>query len=146
MKEIRINSKRAFTIIELIFVIIVIGILASLALPKMGEGIRQADLANVKSKVTAIRSALQVQRTKNILKGKSPYPSTLDSGTCLFGAIFNGECTQTQSGGGYWRKAGTDTYEAKLKSGDIITFEYNATNGTFTCDPANTSDSLCNSF
>ncbi|BAF69449.1 hypothetical protein [Nitratiruptor sp. SB155-2] len=117
-----------------------------MALPKMKEGIRQADLANVKSKVTAIRSALQVEKTKNILKGKDPYPDKLDDGTCLFGAIFNGECTPDQTHGGYWREINATTYEAKLKSGDIIRFIYNPSNGTFTCVPTNTSDSLCNNF
>ncbi|BCD59668.1 MULTISPECIES: hypothetical protein [unclassified Nitratiruptor] len=112
----------------------------------MREGIRQADLANVKSKVTAIRSALQVQKTKNILKGKSPYPNSLDDGTCLFGKIFNGECTTDQNNGGYWREINATAYEAKLKSGDIIRFIYNPSNGTFTCDTIHTSDSLCNNF
>jgi general secretion pathway protein G len=63
------NSKKAFSMIELVFVIVVIGILAAIAIPKFAAS--RNDALNIKAKTTvaAIRNAISTERQKRILRG-----------------------------------------------------------------------------
>ena len=63
------KAKKAFTMIELVFVIVVIGILASIAVPKFAATRDDAIISKARSDVAAMRSAISMQRQKNILKG-----------------------------------------------------------------------------
>ncbi len=61
--------KKAFTMIELVFVIVVIGILAAIAVPKMAVTRDDAIVSKARSTVGALRSAISMERQKRILKG-----------------------------------------------------------------------------
>ena len=61
--------KKAFTMIELVFVIVVIGILAAIAVPKMAATRDDAIVSKARATVGALRSAISMERQKNILKG-----------------------------------------------------------------------------
>ena len=63
------NNQKAFTMVELIFVIVIIGILAAVALPKFGESANQAYLSKAKNAVAIIQSAVTTERQKMILRG-----------------------------------------------------------------------------
>ena len=63
------NFRSAFTMIELVFVIVVIGILSAIAIPKFATTRNDAITARGRSTVAALRSALSTLRQKNILKG-----------------------------------------------------------------------------
>lgn len=141
----RINSK-AFTIIELLFVIIIIGILATVALPKFSESYKQSLISKAQSKVSAIRSGLQVYKNKHILQGLPPYPTALDSdNNHLFDQVLPSAITPGTSSGD-WQKIGTNQYKYILNDGYIV-FRYNNSNGQFSCDPNLSSDSsLCDYF
>jgi len=138
--------KRAFTIIELIFVLVVLGILAAVALPKFKEMLAQADISKAKSTVTAIRSGLQVYKNKHILLGESPYPSTLDSDSDhLFDKVLPHAVTPSTSPGG-WSKENGD-YVFHVDGEEKIVFTYDSTKGSFTCDSnQTTSAELCDQF
>ena len=73
--------KQAFTMVELIFVIVIIGILSAVAIPKF-EGIASSAY-EVKAKATlaSVRSALSTERQKLILQGKFGAISKLRNGT-----------------------------------------------------------------
>jgi general secretion pathway protein G len=62
--------RKAFTMIELVFVIVVIGILAVVAVPKLAPVISDAQIAKGKATLAAVRSALSTERQKQILRGK----------------------------------------------------------------------------
>jgi len=138
--------KRAFTIIELIFVLVVLGILAAVALPKFKEMLAQADISKAKSTVTAIRSGLQVYKNKHILLGESPYPSTLDSdNNHLFDKVLPHAVTPSTDPGG-WSKENGD-YVFHVDGEEKIVFTYDSTKGSFTCDSnQTTSAELCDQF
>ena len=76
--------KNAFTMIELVFVIVVIGILSAIAIPKFAATRDDAVITKGRSAVSAMRSAVATERQKRILKGdfsditNSEVPGLLD--------------------------------------------------------------------
>jgi general secretion pathway protein G len=63
------QSKKAFTMMELIFVIVIIGILASVAVPRLAATRDDATITKARVAVASIRNALAMERQKRILRG-----------------------------------------------------------------------------
>ena len=63
------QSKSAFTMIELVFVIVVIGILASVAIPRFAATRDDAEVTKAKVLIASVRNALSMERQKRILRG-----------------------------------------------------------------------------
>ncbi len=63
------RCRKAFTMIELVFVIVVIGILSAIAIPKFAVTRNDAVITKAKNTIAAVRSAISTTRQKNILKG-----------------------------------------------------------------------------
>ncbi len=63
------TCRKAFTLIELVFVIVVIGILAAIALPRFGNTADTAYLSKAQSELMSVRSALSTERQTRILRG-----------------------------------------------------------------------------
>ena len=61
--------RKAFTMIELVFVIVVIGILAGVAIPKFAATRDDAVISKARATVGALRSAIATERQKRILRG-----------------------------------------------------------------------------
>ena len=61
--------RNAFTMLELVFVIAVIGILSAIAIPKFAVTRNDAIITKAKTTVGALRSAIATERQKRILKG-----------------------------------------------------------------------------
>ena len=61
--------KKAFTMVELVFVIVVIGILAGIAIPKFAATRDDAQITKARVAVGALRSAIATERQKRILRG-----------------------------------------------------------------------------
>jgi len=64
------RMKNAFTMLEITFVIVIIGILSAIAIPKFAATRDDALVAKGRADVAALRSALATERQKRILKGK----------------------------------------------------------------------------
>ncbi|MFA6031250.1 MAG: type II secretion system protein [Elusimicrobiota bacterium] len=69
------NSKRGFTLIELMIVVAIIGILAAIAIPKFAELIRKSNEGATKGNLGAVRSALSIYYGD--MEGQ--YPNTPDA-------------------------------------------------------------------
>ncbi len=138
--------RRAFTVVEVIFVIVVLGILAAVALPKFKAMLGQADISKAKSTIAAVRSGLQVYKNKHILLGQSPYPSTLDSdNNHLFDKVLPYAISPSGKPGG-WSKA-NDRYIFHVDGSQKLVFKYDSTSGRFLCDPDQTTPAeLCDQF
>ncbi len=63
------NSRVAFSMIELIFVIVVIGILAGIAIPKLASSRNDAKIIKARTTLAAVRGAIGAEKQKRILKG-----------------------------------------------------------------------------
>jgi prepilin-type N-terminal cleavage/methylation domain-containing protein len=147
--------KKAFTLIELIFVIVIIGVLASVAVPKFKNLTSHAKSSGVKSVVTSVQSSVDNIHGKWIINdnyvwtgadGKdhsadfdntNGFPKKLDSGKdtdLLFSYVLkvpvpscNGKTR------GCWKEDPQDTYSYYYNSNDVLKLEYNATTGTLEC-------------
>ncbi len=85
------QNKKAFTMIELVFVIVVIGILSAIAIPKFAATRGDAIMTKAKTTVASVRSAIATERQKRILRGKFAVIVKLGNGTEASGnPIFNG--------------------------------------------------------
>jgi len=67
--------KRAFTFVEVAVVIIMIGILAAMVIPRFGSVTDDAKAASLQSTLAAVRSGVAAFRTNAILAGTNPFPT-----------------------------------------------------------------------
>ena len=86
--------KKAFTMIEVVFVIVVIGILAGIAIPKFTATRDDAIISKARATVGAVRSALSTERQKRILRGE--FNMTVASASAgTFGVKFGTDSNET---------------------------------------------------
>ena len=129
-------KKTAFTMIEMVFVIVILGILAAIAIPKFAATRTDAQIAKGRSDVAAIRSAIMTERQSRLIKGDSSWVSQLsDSNATLFtGSDSNHTLLMygVSSGDtdGKWRRTAVNAYVFKV-GGTDCTFTYDGA-GKFT--------------
>lgn len=151
--------KSAFTMLELVFVIVVIGILAAIAVPRLMVTRTDAIIVKGKSQVSAIRNGISLQKSRNMLRGitnsvGSYYPDKLDDVTS-YGAdgqklfyfndgnssnILEYPIYSKKNADGHWVKTTSSKYAFFVTRDKNISFDYNGTTGSFDC---NHNDSDC---
>lgn len=127
--------KKAFTMVELIFVIVILGILAMVALPRLAGSKKDAEITRAKAEIAAIRSAIQTYRGANLLAQKgSGYPEKLDKKTIE-------EITNGTKLGSNWSVNDDGNTLTLTIAGDTTTFTYDKAKGSLTC--SGDSSTLC---
>ena len=132
--------KNAFTMIELVFVIVVIGILAVVAVPKFAPIIGDARTAKAKEILSSVRSAIATERQRQVLRGSFTGITSLRGDNSGVFSTFNDASgrkvleydVQSCDHRGCWKvdpsgTAGVD-YIYKSKSGDC---KYKLENNSF---------------
>ena len=84
-----LKTQNAFTMLELVFVIVVIGILSAVAIPKFATNKDDAVISKAKTTISAVRSALSTERQKRILQGNFAPIFRLSSGAVAGNPIFD---------------------------------------------------------
>jgi len=126
--------RKSFTMMELIFVIVVIGILAGVAIPRLFTGVSDAEIAKVKTDVATVRAAISTKYGKNIMEGNDSCPNLEGSDSnVLFENILTYPIKKN-TGTVKWDGNGTD-YNVTVDN-TVITFKYrnnSADNCKFEC-------------
>ncbi len=132
--------KTAFTMIEIIFVIVILGILAAVALPKFAGTKNQADISSGRADISVIRSAIVSERQTQLVKGVNTYITTLSNSDIT---LFKGDGTRTLllygitagTGSGDWAVTDSPTRKKYTYTVDGVAtvFDYNSTSGIFGC-------------
>ena len=133
---------RAFTMIELIFVIVVIGILAGVAIPKLAATRDDATLAAMRANLATIMTAVQTQHGADLIAGNSTW-KTLNFTTANKDANthynlssllskpmkIDKDCLKTRNG----FCGGGDNTVTIVVGGKQTVVTFNTANGTFDC-------------
>jgi general secretion pathway protein G len=130
--------KNAFTMLELIFVIVILGILSAIAIPKLAATRDDAQIAKGRSDIASIRSAIVTERQSRLIQGQSSWISELSQNTTT---LFDGNSTTNRllmygisagTGSGHWQSTNGSNYTFRVQ--DIsVAFTYDSTTGIFTC-------------
>ena len=140
--------EKAFTMLELVFVIVVLGILASVALPRLWVTRDDALFTKAKTQIATVRAGISSAYSKNIMSGEMDKCPALEKDTTdesLFEAVINPPIKRNSKDIAWDIDSDNDdktTYKLKIGSKETtFTYEKNASkNCPFTC---NSSDELC---
>lgn len=126
---------RSFSIIEIIFTIILIAIISSIAIPKLLNSSYKTTIIKAKSDLYIIQNALKTYKNNNILKNTTNTLNTLDDNDIyLFNNILEKALISGNNKISFWSKASNTTYHYWVETNTSIKFIYNKAKLTFTCD------------
>lgn len=132
------QNKSAFTMIELVFVIVVLGILASIAIPKFAATRTDAQISKGRADISAIRSGIVTERQTRLIKGDPLFiaGTALNNSDGLFGGVLM-YAVSANSSPGHWSATGTaDANTSKYNynvAGTNVEFTYTRSTGKFDC-------------
>ena len=126
------HKNMAFTLVELIMVIVILGLLAAVVVPKYTDLRTQAQSAAEDGAVGAVRSGIQLAHMSSLASGTDTWPTTLDSASNAAASDTNPLFTTIVQGGvtdKNWSKTGNTTYKY-TPTGSV--YVYTAASGAFT--------------
>jgi len=127
------KCQKAFTMLELVFVIVVIGILSAIAIPKFAVTRNDAVIVKAKSTIAAARSAIATKRQQNILRGSFTDLNATSIGTNFANLLDYGVESCSTSGCNGWSSSGL-VYTFHGPTGDV---QYTYQNKKLECTTTN---------
>lgn len=130
--------KSAFTMIELVFVIVILGILAGVAVPRLAVTRDDATIAKIRADVASIRSGIALERSKAMMEGNLATWQQTFTPDDNFANVLQQPLAKGNDRNG-WTKSG-NIWKACV-AGKCADFEFNAASSSFICQSGN-----CNLF
>lgn len=84
------TTNRAFSLVEILVVVVIMGILAALVVPQFTGATDNARTTSIESSLATVRSSIAVFRTRALVSGGDPYPTLAQltsKGTVLLDGI-----------------------------------------------------------
>ena len=119
--------KKAFTMIELIFVIVVLGILAGIAVPRLAATRDDATIAKMRGDLASIRSGISLKRSQNMMRGNIGWPELGDN----FSNVVQGGIKAGNDRNG-WTQQDANSFKGCV-AGQCAIFKYETKDGNITC-------------
>lgn len=143
--------KKAFSLLEIIFVIAVLALLSSIALNSNFGFLTNANMTQTKAEIALIRSSLNSNKNRRIIQGLTPYPTLLDlaKNNTENEMLFAGTQEETllthplmatttiKKEAGKFAKISSTQYWVYIDKENYIEFVYDKDKGTFGCDYEN---------
>lgn len=142
-----LSHKKAFTMLELTFVIVIIGILSAIAIPKFAATRDDATITKAKTTVASVRNAVSTERQKRILRGDftgigdlalangsdKPIFDFYDGDNTLPVLEYSLRSCADANARGCWISTADTTYTYRMpaSSNDVV---FTLANNRFTCD------------
>jgi len=128
--------KKAFSLIEIIFTLMVISIIVTVAVSKFDLALNSSKLNKIKADIILIRAGINLYKNSLILKNDSSSFITLDeNNNVLFSRILE---TPIQASSKEWTQTSATRYKIFIDSENSIEFIFDSTKYTFDCDSSNT--------
>lgn len=142
-------NKRAFSVLEIVFVVVILAIISSVAIPKLFLNKSNTYIIKAKSDVALIRKAINDDYNKQVMMQSSDeYIEKLDNATIdekgleLFAGLEDRKLlayplisTNTEESKlGKWVKLSDSVYQVLIDAQKSVTFSYDKEDGTFECD------------
>ncbi len=130
----RLNNKNSFSILEFIFIVVIMGILATVSIPKLLNTKDNASIIRVQNDLNVIQNGLKEYQTKHILQNDDGVLDSLDKDDIsLFSNILETPFIASDDIN-CWTKISNTKYRYNLSSNQNIEFIYDKDNLTFSCD------------
>ncbi len=71
-------ARRAFTFLEVMIVVVILGVLAAIVIPQFGTATQDARASSLKANLGGVRAAIAGYRANAVLAGSPPYPTLLE--------------------------------------------------------------------
>ena len=135
-------KKSSFSLLEVIFVVAILSLMAVVALPKFGNSLDKANMIKIQSDITLIRNGINEYKNKMIMLNNEPSLETLDdSDVLLFGRILKNPVISSEiPKATFWSKISNNKYKVWIDTTNSLKFTYNKSEFTFDC---NLNDQYC---
>ena len=133
-------DKKAFSLIEIIFVLLIMSIIITLAVSKFDTTLNRTNINKIKSDIVQIRAGINLYKNKLILQNEKTSFDTLDDNNeMLFNKILQNPILASKKNSiKSWSKISNTRYKVYIDNTNFIIFTFDTQKYTFDCDSTNT--------